>query len=316
MEIKIDIDYLRSRKLMIGTPMYGGQCFGVYSKSVAELQGICTQYGIPLANYNLYNESLITRARAYVSDEFMRSDCTNLLFIDSDIGFNPIDVLAMLSLQTDDSPYDILCAPYPKKNISWEKVKTAVDKGMGDENPNNLQNYMGDFVFNPVGGILNLTEPSEVLESGTGFMMIRRATFEKYEEAYPELKYKPDHVRTEHFDGSREIMMYFDTPIDGKRNNIVEELGLFLADKPRATHDEILAFVKDTKNGYKKYTDRYLSEDYSFCQRSRKAGMSVYLCPWINLVHFGNMAFGGSIAALASIEEHLTADPNKVKKGG
>ncbi|MBF9651877.1 hypothetical protein IAI40_12155, partial [Streptococcus pseudopneumoniae] len=55
----------------------------------------------------------------------------------------------MLALQSDESPYDVLAAPYPKKCISWEKIKAAVDKGVADENPAVLENFVGDYVFNP-----------------------------------------------------------------------------------------------------------------------------------------------------------------------
>jgi hypothetical protein len=129
MEISISIDELRKRKLFLGVPMYGGACAGLFTKSVADLTSMCTSHGIELRTYFLFNESLITRARNYICDEFMRSNSTHMLFIDSDIGFDPRDVIAMLALQSDDTEYDVLAAPYPKKTISWEKIKLAVDKG-------------------------------------------------------------------------------------------------------------------------------------------------------------------------------------------
>ena len=123
MEIKISIDELRKRKLFLATPCYGGQCAGIFAKSMMDLAALCSQNGIELRTYFLFNESLITRARAYCVDEFLRSDFTHMMFIDSDIGFNPNDVLALLALQSDESDYDILGGPYPKKCIAWEKVK-------------------------------------------------------------------------------------------------------------------------------------------------------------------------------------------------
>ena len=111
MGIKIDIplEELQKRKLMVATPMYGGQAQGLYTKSIADLSALCTKNGIELRLYFLFNESLITRARNYCADEFIRSDCTHLMFIDSDIGFDPKDVLAMLAMQGEESEYDILC---------------------------------------------------------------------------------------------------------------------------------------------------------------------------------------------------------------
>jgi len=280
MEITIQIDELRKRKLFLAVPMYGGQCAGMFTKSVADLASMCTSHGIEMRSYFLFNESLITRARNYCVDEFMRSDCTHLMFIDSDIGFDPRDVLAMLALQSDDSEYDIIAGPYPKKCISWEKIKLAVDKGMADEDPNILEKYVGDYVFNPKGsgGQIRIDVPVEVSEVGTGFMMTRRSTFEKFNAAYPQYSYKPDHVRTEHFDGSREIMQYFQAEID-----------------PRSK--------------------RYLSEDYWFCQKVIDIGSKIWYCPWMRLQHVGSYIFGGSLADLASIGAPATADPALLKKG-
>lgn len=279
MEIKVSVEELRKRKLFVATPMYGGMCAGMYTRSIADLTGLCVKYGIELRHYFLFNESLITRARNYCCDEFLRSDCTHMMFIDADIGFNANDVLTLLALQSEESEYDILAGPYPKKCISWEKIKQAVDSGRADEDANVLEKYVGDFVFNPASGagVIPLNEPAEVLEAGTGFMMMRRRAFELYDKAYPEQSYKPDHVRTEHFDGSREIMAYFDCIIDPE-------------------------------------SKRYLSEDYMFCQHVRKAGGKIWLCPWMVTQHVGTYIFGGSLADLASIGASATADVGKLGK--
>lgn len=278
MEIKVTVEELRKKKLFLAVPMYGGQCVGMFARSVADLAAQCAKLDIQLQLYFLFNESLITRARNYCVDEFMRSGATHLMFIDSDIGFNPQDVLALLALMTDDSPYDVMGGPYPKKCISWEKIKQAVDKGVADENPNVLEKFVGDYVFNPKGGSgqIPIGEPCEVMEIGTGFMMIRRKTFEDYQKAFPHLWYKPDHVRTEHFDGTREIMAYFDCIIDPE-------------------------------------SKRYLSEDYMFCYNVAKMGGKVWLCPWMQLQHVGSYIFGGSLADLAAIGAAATADVDKLK---
>jgi GT2 family glycosyltransferase len=49
----------------------------------------------------------------------------------------------------------------------------------------------------------------------------------------------------------------------------------------------------------------YLSEDYAFCRRVRAAGMQVWLVPWIELAHVGNMAFTGSIPEIARLAATL-----------
>ena len=113
MEIKIEIEELRKRKLFVATPMYGGMCAGMYTKSTNDLAALCMHYGIELKFYYLFNESLITRARNYCCDEFMRSECTHMLFIDADIGFEANDVISMMALMDPDSDdgHDIMCSP-------------------------------------------------------------------------------------------------------------------------------------------------------------------------------------------------------------
>lgn len=279
MELTFQLDDLRKNKLFVATPMYGGQCAGMFARSVADLSALCASNGIQIQFYFLFNESLITRARNYCCDEFMRSDATHLMFIDSDIGFNPRDVIALMGLQTNESEYDVIGGPYPKKCISWEKIKQAVDKGVADDNPQILEKYVGDYVFNPKSkqGQIPINEPVEVLEIGTGFMMIKKETLKKFAEAFPQYMYKPDHVRTEAFDGTREIMQYFQAEIDPN-------------------------------------SKRYLSEDYWFCQKIQELNMKTWFCPWMTMQHVGMYIFGGSLADLASIGAAATADVGKLKK--
>ncbi len=278
-EVSIDISELRKRKIFVATPMYSGICNGQYTRAMIEFQKVCSEYEIQSEFFFLFNESLITRARNYCADEFMRSDYTHLMFVDADIGFNPHDVLALAALADPETDKDIICGAYPKKVISWEKIKRAVDKGFADENPQRLENFVGDYVFNPADGSneIPLDKPVEVLEGGTGFMMIQRKAFEKYAEAYPEFLYRPDHIRSNNFDGTREIMAYFDCVIEPK-------------------------------------SKRYLSEDYMFCQWARNAGIKVWMCPWMRLNHTGSYQFGGSLIDIANIGAAATADPNEKLK--
>ena len=51
-------------------------------------------------------------------------------------------------------------------------------------------------MFNVVKGTqqFQVTDPLEVMEIGTGFMLVQRQVFDKMRETYPMIKYKPDHV--------------------------------------------------------------------------------------------------------------------------
>lgn len=271
MEIQVKLDELKKNKLFIATPMYGGMNHGLYMKSCLDLQSLMAKYGVDIKFSFLFNESLITRARNYLTDEFLRSDCSHMLFIDSDIHFNPQDVLALLALDKD-----LIGGPYPKKSINWNNIAFAARKHT-ELNPKDLEALVGEYVFNVVHGTkqFSVTEPLEVLEIGTGFMMIKRTVFEQLEKAYPQLRYKPDHIGQAHFDGSRYIHAYFDTIID----------------------------TKDSATGGG--SDRYLSEDYMFCQLWRKINGKIHLCPWMKTQHIGTYAFTGNMPKVAELTGRL-----------
>lgn len=293
MNVTITPEQFKTLDLMVCMPCYGGQIQGVCTQSLMELQGLMMQYGAKFRTQMLMSESLVSRARTYLTDAFMRSPCTHMLFIDADIQFHATDVLTMLGIMManeGNNDYDIVSAPYAKKTISMEKIKQAVDAGVADKDPNILSEFIGDFVFNVAGTNSNrviqlkdLQEPLEVAETGTGMMLIRRSTLEKWEKAHPERLYYPDHARTADFNGSRQIYQYFAV-------NLVQ------------------TDPKDER------TKRLLSEDYLFCWEVRQAGMHVWLCPWMRLGHVGNMIFGGSLIEMAKIGASMTVDPSKIKK--
>jgi hypothetical protein len=266
--IEVPVAELQKHKIFVATPMYGGQCFGSYTKSILDLSRVCTQYGIECQFSFLFNESLITRARNYLVDEFLRSESmTHLMFIDSDIDFNPMDVIALLAMKKP-----IIGGPYPKKCIAWENVYDAARYGLvPSEDRGKLADFAGDFVFNPAPGAteIKLDAPAEVLEIGTGFMLVERSVFQTFSQTYPNYWYTPDHNRSAAFDGSRKIYQYFQAEIEPERN-------------------------------------RYLSEDYWFCQKARQAGISVWLAPWMNIKHHGSMIYGGSIPAMATVQNERT----------
>ena len=272
MNLQINIEELRKCKIFVATPMYGGNCHGLYTKACLDLQGMCMQHGVEVKFSYLFNESLITRARNYLVDEFLRSGYTHLLFIDSDILFNPQDVFALLALDKD-----VIGGPYPKKSINWNAVFTGAEKKLAEPdfdktkwNAGELELLTGEYVFNPIPGTqsFRVSEPLEVMEIGTGFMLVKRATFDKFAQEYPHLNYKPDHQGQQNFDGSRYIHAYFDTVIDPDSH-------------------------------------RYLSEDYMFCQYWRAIGGSIWLCPWMETTHIGTYGFRGNLPKIAELNGKL-----------
>jgi len=265
------LEKLKACKLFCCTPMYGGQCFGLYTKACLDLQMLCVQYGMEVRFSFLFNESLITRARNYLTDQFLQSGFTHMLFLDADIHFNPRDVIELVLRD-----YELSGAPYPKKSISWKNVALAAQKHP-ELDPAELSNVIGDFVFNTAHGTtqIQVNVPLQVLEIGTGYMMIKREVLDKMMLAYPDMKFKPDFIGQTDFDPTRYIHIFFDTIVD----------------------------TKDSATGGG--TDRYLSEDYSFCQLYSKMGGKIYLCPWMKTQHVGTYAFTGNMGMIANLTGQL-----------
>ena len=147
-EIKVSIEELRKRKIFLATPMYGGQCAGMYTRSVADLAALCAKYQIPLQLYFLFNESLITRARNYCADEFMRSDASQDVPVPSSgrvvrhtdipstrVPSRPVDVWLPPSYD-GKTPHDILIMHDGQmlfdKSITWNGAEWGVDETLSD----------------------------------------------------------------------------------------------------------------------------------------------------------------------------------------
>ena len=281
-QIELNMKEMRKMKIFIATPMYGGMCNGIYTKSLVETVSQLQNYGIPSQLYYLFNESLITRARNYCVHNFLKSDATHLVFIDSDIGWSNMDFMYMLHLISENpDKLRVFCGLYPKKTIAWEKVLKAAKTGQFDETPWELERVAGDIAFNPKAsdypdGTAPVYEPIKIREGATGFMFIERSVFEEYAEAHPELLYTPDHLREGEFAPGEQITAFFDCIIN-------EE-------------------------------SRYLSEDYMFSEYCTKLGIDIWALPLVELMHCGAHIFRGSLVKMAQADVHATMSAEDIGK--
>ena len=238
--------------VFIATPMYGGMCSGYYAQSVLTLQKCLQSAGVDCTYSLMFNESLITRARNALTHGFLSSNATHLMFIDADIRFIPDQFLPMLAADKD-----IICGIYPKKEINWQLVRQAIERGETDDK---LKFHTGSFVVNLVdysGEVtVPMNQPLEIWNGGTGFMLIKREVFENLSQ----------HVPT-------------------YTNNTVDLSGT-LKDDP------IKEFFTTC---IEPETNVLLSEDYYFCRLARQYGHKVYAAPWVQLGHLGSYLFEGQL---------------------
>ena len=104
-------------KIFISTPCYDAMMTMQYTISILSLTTFCRQNNIDFVIDFVGNESLIPRARNHSLGKFMKSDCTHLFFIDSDIEFQPDAFMDCFKFNKD-----VVCCGYPKKAYNWNKL--------------------------------------------------------------------------------------------------------------------------------------------------------------------------------------------------
>jgi len=164
------------KKIMIGTPMYGGMATHAYIGGLLSNFEILRQNDIKV-DWNLMgNESLITRGRNYIADHFLQSDSTHLMWIDADIGFERNAILKLINHDED-----FVGAAYPKKMIDWERIRTT---SILSTNPNNIRDHGSSYVVNFLDNEHNINKTNdkglvEMRHLGTGFMLVTKKVFKK-----------------------------------------------------------------------------------------------------------------------------------------
>lgn len=174
-----------NRKVLIGTPAFGGQYTAEYVTSLVSTLSGFHRDAIDFAIYSLTNESLINRGRNTIANYVLQNkEYTHLMFIDADIGWEYADLKKLL-----DSDKLIVGGTYPVK---------AYPMSM---NFNPLPEHLDFFDrFKTVEGLRefgskygNNARETEVLHLPTGFMCINRAALEYLSQFRPSYLQKDGH---------------------------------------------------------------------------------------------------------------------------
>lgn len=83
-------------KLMISTCYYQQTAFARYADSLIYTAKMLDEAGVEWVKHSLMGDSYIDRAKNSIVADFLESDCTDLLMIDSDMSFSPEAVARML----------------------------------------------------------------------------------------------------------------------------------------------------------------------------------------------------------------------------
>jgi hypothetical protein len=191
-------------KVMICTPMYNSQCTAQYTISMVNLMGQLPYVkDVEVVTLFALNESLIHKTRNLLTHSFLKSDCTHLLFIDSDIGFKPDQIIKLMQ-----SDKDITCGIYPKKNIKWELAVEAVKNNVP---VHELHKHAIEYLYIP-DDLDTEDELVEVKRAATGMMLISRRVFEQLSDKVPSFVLEGDLENV--FQTNEEIKEFFFTAID------------------------------------------------------------------------------------------------------
>lgn len=204
--------------IYIATPMYGGQCTGVFLKSILTLVDVLRKDGHVVHFHDLYNESLINRARNSLTEMFLQTNYTHLLFIDADQGFDAGGILKMI--QED---VDLIGAAVPMKGINWKRVENRVKDGIPADQ---LEKHTGIYNVNISTEQRKLLKenPSQKVEVdyvGTGLLLIKRNVLEQLKQHVGQ--YRSDQPKLGTIEYGDPIYDFWKTIVDQKSERLLSE---------------------------------------------------------------------------------------------
>jgi hypothetical protein len=163
--------------IFVATPVHSDVSIH-YFKACLEFQKECFVRKIPVM-FQVMKSSLVTQGRQLCVSGFMESNCTHMLFIDSDISFNYKMIERMVNYDKN-----ICLVPYPIKGLDFDKIKNRIKEG-STLDPRVLGNQY----------TMSVPDPSNVkVENGfievergpAGCMLIKKEVIEALIKEYPE----------------------------------------------------------------------------------------------------------------------------------
>lgn len=160
-------------KLFIAVPAYQGMCHIKFMESMSALFIILKNENIDFHFFTITSESLISRARNICATQFLKSDSTHLMFIDTDIVFDPNDVLKMLKYDAS-----VICGVYPFKTLSFSSLKENIDHS------SSLKSLIKNSALYCIDKKSVENEVCIAKYAPTGFMMINKNVLLKIKQHY------------------------------------------------------------------------------------------------------------------------------------
>lgn len=246
----------RGMKLCISTPMYRSEVCDAYHDSRRELDRYLAAAGIGYYPSKV-RDTYLPRARNILSHAFLQTDATHQLLLDSDMGFDPQDVLRMLYHVAANPKMWVIGAAYVQKSIDWNRVIEAV-RGKPEITVDELKAAApGMWTFGGLPeGKYDLGMPveldSEKPHVATGIMIVARQAYEALKPVTPTYIDKQTGQR---------MFRFFHCDVEPD-------------------------------------TELWLGEDVWFCRELKKAGVRIWVAPWVKSEHWGPYGFESNLDKL------------------
>ena len=241
--------------IFVATPVHSEVSIH-YTKSLLELQKHGFKNGYKVY-FQLMKSSLVTQGRNMCVAAFLKSKATHMLFIDSDIGFEPGAAERLVNCNKE-----LVSIPYPLKDMNFDKAihmfKAGKIKTAKDLKNKAFYRYPMKVPENDQIKVENGC--IEVTHSPTGFMMIRRDCLDKMIKHYGEtMQIEQDQIMNGKNEKLKHFYNFFDT-----------------------------MYIPEKKH--------YLGEDFAFCKRWRDIGGKCYAWVNDYIAHVGEHRYVGRFA--------------------
>lgn len=164
------------RNIMFALPAYDSKLSLKLATSLVEFAVTAQRHGVKFQINSICGCSVVSRARNLLAKEMLASDCTDLMFIDSDINFKADDIFRLLAWTSN--PKTGIAAGIP---VARKKGKVFISTLDQDEDGNIVMNNMG------------LVRAKRV---ATAFMMVRREVFERMNMELEGLEYWDENTQS------------------------------------------------------------------------------------------------------------------------
>ena len=203
--------------IFVATPVHS-DCSIHYAQGLLEFQKACIKRNVNVA-FQIMKSSLVTQGRNLCVSNFLQSDMTHLLFIDSDILFNSDSIFKMI-----ERDKDVISIPYPLKTLKWDKVYERWQQGYVKK-PDDIRKWTHTYPMRVEDHSNIIVEKGviEVTHSPTGCMLIKRSVFDKMIKEYPEKNIVQKTVINGEYVTQPDLWNFFDTIHDPETKTYLGE---------------------------------------------------------------------------------------------